>query len=142
MSYDILKESLSVFQKAVKSAKFKFLAEIVSKNHHIPRVLFSTIDAVLNPAVDVFPDVSDLLCENYVRTRLRLQSLVTSHALPETTRCSSIWSRFDLISIQICKDIIDHLKPTFCPYDSIPSHFLKQIVDTIGPDLLFLLTCV
>ncbi len=29
MSYDILRESLSVFQKAVKSAKFKFLTEIV-----------------------------------------------------------------------------------------------------------------
>ncbi len=143
MSYDILKESLFVFQKAVKSAKFKFLAEIVSKNHHIPRVLFSTIDAVLNPAVDVFPDVSDLLCENFLSffvektTRLRPQSLVTSHALPETTRCSSIWSRFDLISLQTCKDIIDHLKPTFCPCDSIPSHFLKQIDDTIGPDLQF-----
>ncbi len=110
------------------------------KNHHIPRVLFSTIDAVLNPAVDVFPDVSDLLCENFFvekTTSLRPQSLVTSHALPEITRCSSIWSRFDLISLQTCKDIIGHLKPTFCPYDSIPSHFFKQTVDTIGPDILF-----
>ncbi len=44
---------------------------------------------------------------------------------------------FSLISLQTCKDIIDHLKPTFCPYDSIPSHFFKQIVDTIGPDLVF-----
>ncbi len=80
MSYDILRESLSVFQKAVKSAKFKFLAEIVLKNHHIPRVLFSTIDTFLNPAVDIFPDVSDLLCENFLSffvektTRIRSQS--------------------------------------------------------------------
>ncbi len=105
MSYDILRVSLSVFQKAVKSAKYLFFSEIVSKNHYRPRVLFSTIDAVLNPAVDVFPDVSDLLCENFLlffvekTTRLRPQSLVTSHTLPETTRCSSIWSMFDLISL-------------------------------------------
>ena len=59
VSYHILWESLYVFQKAVKSAKSKFLSEIVSKNHHRPRILFSTIDSVLNPMVDVFPDVSD-----------------------------------------------------------------------------------
>ncbi len=141
--YDILRESLSVFQKAVKSAKSKFISEFVSKNHHRQRVLFSNIDAVLNSAVDGFPDVSDLLCENILSffvektTRSRPQSLVTSHALPERTRCSSIWSMFDLISLPTSKNIIDHLKPTFCPYDSIPSHFFKQIVDTIGPDLLF-----
>ncbi len=146
MSYDILRESLSVFQKAVKSAKLKFLSEIVSKNHHRPKVLFSTIDAVLNHVVDVFPDVSDLLRENFLSffvektTRSRPQSLVTSHALSEITRCSSTWIMFDLITLQTCKDIIDHLKPTFCPYDSIPSHFLKQMFDTIGPDLLFLST--
>ncbi len=146
MSYDILRESLSVFQKAKLSLlNLNFLLK-VSKNHHRPKVLFSTIYAVLNPVVDVFPDVSDLLRENFLSffvektTRSRPQSPVTSHALSEITRCSSTWSMFDLITLQTCKDIIDHLKSTFCPYDSIPSHFLKQMFDTIGPDLLFLST--
>lgn len=91
VSYDILKESLSIFQKAVKSAKFKFLSEIISENHHRPRVLFSTIDAVINLAVDVFPDVSDLLCENFVAffvekiARSRPQSLAALHIFPEIT---------------------------------------------------------
>lgn len=44
---------------------------------------------------------------------------------------------FDLISLQTCKDNTDHLKPTSCPYESIPSHFFKQIVAIIVPDLLF-----
>jgi len=65
VSYDILRESLHVFQKAVKSAKSKYLAEIVSKNQHRPRILFSTIDSVLNPVADAFPTLSDTLCENF-----------------------------------------------------------------------------
>ncbi len=72
-----------------------FFQTLSQENNHRIRALFSTIDAVLNP-VDVFPDVSDLLCKSILSffvektTRSRPQSLVTSHALPEITRCSTI----------------------------------------------------
>ncbi len=62
MSYDLLRDSLSHFQKAVKLAKSKYLSEIINNNSHCPRKIFSTIDYVLNPTVDVFVDVSETLC--------------------------------------------------------------------------------
>ncbi len=60
----------------------------------------------------------------------------TAYAMSEITSRSVTWSVFDHISLHTCKDIIAHLKPTFCHHDFIPSRFLKQIVDIIGPDLL------
>lgn len=86
--------------------------------------------------------MSDSLCENFLsffvdKTKMsRPQSLQTSHALSEITSRSVTWSVFYYISLQTCKDIIAYLKPTSCHYDFIPSRFLKQIVDAIGPDLL------
>lgn len=70
------------------------------------------------------------------------QSLQTSHAFSEITSRSVTWSVFDHISLQTCKDIIAHLKSTSCHYDFIPSHFLKQIVDIVGPDLFFINICL
>ncbi len=86
--------------------------------------------------------MSDSLCENFLsffvdKTKMsRPQSLQTSHALSEITSRSVTWSVFDHMSLQTCKDIIAYLKPTSCHYDFIPSRFLKQMVDAIGPDLL------
>ncbi len=66
ISDDLLRDSLSHFQKAVKLAKSKYLSEIINNNSHCPRTIFSTIDYVLNPTVDVFVDVSETLYENFL----------------------------------------------------------------------------
>ncbi len=58
VSYELLRVSLSAFQKAIKSDKSKYLSEIITKNDHCHKILFSTIDSVLNPVVNVFSDAS------------------------------------------------------------------------------------
>lgn len=41
ISYKMQKDSLSAFQKAVKSAKSKHFSKLIAKNNHSPKVLFS-----------------------------------------------------------------------------------------------------
>ncbi len=48
----------------------------------------------------------------------------------------STWREFEPISLATLLKIIDQLKPTASPYDIIPSCFLKQIANTIGPSFL------
>lgn len=49
---DRLQDTLAVFQKAVKSAKSKYLSKIIN-DYNSPKILFSTVDSVLNPVVNV-----------------------------------------------------------------------------------------
>lgn len=66
MSYEMLKDSLHNFQKGAKAAKAKYISGSIAKNLHCSRTLFSTIDSVLNPSVQIFPEISPLQCENFL----------------------------------------------------------------------------
>lgn len=55
--------SLHLFQKAAKAT---YLSEMITKKSHCSRTLFSTIDSVLNPSVQTFPEIPPLLWENFL----------------------------------------------------------------------------
>ncbi len=126
----------------MKLAKSKYLSEIINNNSHCPITIFSTIDYVLNPTVDVFVDVSETLCENFLTffvekvDRLRSQVLQSVSDIIERPWSSAKWSNVQPVTISACKDIIEHLKPTVCPYDVMPARFLKQVVHIVGSDVL------
>ncbi|KAF7666858.1 hypothetical protein LDENG_00086960 [Lucifuga dentata] len=65
VSFDMLRDSLSKYQEAVGAAKTKRLSDIVS-NCHRPCVLFSTINAVINPPTACFVE-TPATCENFLR---------------------------------------------------------------------------
>ncbi len=48
ISLNIFKDNLDKYQKTVRSEKSKYLLNMIFNNSHEPRVLFSTINAVLN----------------------------------------------------------------------------------------------
>ncbi len=126
----------------MKLAKSKYLSEIINNNSHCPKTIFSTIDYVLNPTVDVFIDVSETLCENFLTffvekvDRLRSQVLQSVSDIIERPWSSAKWSNFQPVTISACKDIIEHLRPTVCPFDVMPARFLKQVVHIVGSDVL------
>ncbi len=65
VSYEIMRNSLTMFQRAAKAAKCKYFSDLITKNRHKSRVLFSTIDSALNPPVKLFPEPSVFLCESF-----------------------------------------------------------------------------
>ncbi len=59
----------------MKSAKSKYFSNLIAKNHHSSKVLFSVINSVLNPPVNVISNPSVSLCEGFSKfsvTRLLL----------------------------------------------------------------------
>lgn len=48
--YDILREHLAKYNKAIREARRAHFSELINKNLNNPRILFSTIDSLINPA--------------------------------------------------------------------------------------------
>ncbi|KAK0145181.1 hypothetical protein N1851_015913 [Merluccius polli] len=46
--YDIFKEHLTIFNKEIRNARQAHFSKLISKNHNNPRMLFSTIDSLIN----------------------------------------------------------------------------------------------
>lgn len=53
VSSDILKDSLFKYQKTVKMEKSRYFSNVIAKNSHKPRVLFNTINSVLNTSQQI-----------------------------------------------------------------------------------------
>lgn len=64
ISFDILKSSLFNYQMAVKQAKSNFFSRLISDNAKRPKVLFDTIDSILNPTTNILSEASIELCED------------------------------------------------------------------------------
>ncbi len=50
MSYKILQDALATYQNAVKTAKMNYFAGLISRYNGNSKVLFNTINSVLNPS--------------------------------------------------------------------------------------------
>ena len=61
----MLRDCLTDYQKAVHEAKSQYLSNIISSSSHCPKVLFDTINAVVNPCTSAVTDVSIATCENF-----------------------------------------------------------------------------
>ncbi len=64
--HDCFKECMIHYQKIVKIAKANYFSHLIAKNGHSPKILFNTINSVLNPMSNLYPDPSPMACENFV----------------------------------------------------------------------------
>ncbi len=67
MSYEILRDCLRTYQKFVKTARSTYFSNLINSNAGRPKVLFSTINRVLNPIATTFPEVSSAVCNDCFR---------------------------------------------------------------------------
>ncbi len=65
MSFDILKETWNRYQKTVKAKTTKYLSNVILNSSHKPKVLFSTMNAVLNASQPTVSDVSPHTSERF-----------------------------------------------------------------------------
>lgn len=85
------------------------------------------------------------LCEDFARffndkiSQIKSLLPLSAYTPIDVPFCSSTWSVFESITLDSLNVIVAGLKPTSCPQDVIPTHFLKQVFQAIGPDLLFVI---
>lgn len=60
ISYEMLRDWVN-YQRAMKTARSQHFSDIIEKNYHNPRVLFSTINYCLNPKIEVSGDLWSLV---------------------------------------------------------------------------------
>ncbi len=67
VSMQMLRDSLSQYQKAVKTAKSRYFTEIINKNCHKPKIIFNIINATINPSICSFTEVSSRSCDDFLK---------------------------------------------------------------------------
>jgi len=65
VSLDIFRNSLAAFQTAAKKARAKHFSDIINKHSHRPKILFSTINSIINPQVSPEVETSTGICETF-----------------------------------------------------------------------------
>ena len=136
MSLEMLRDCLTDYQRAVREAKSQYLSNIISSSSHCPKVLFDTINTVVNPCTSAVTDVSIATCENFllyfidkvdaVRTATNVL-LSTNRDLPVVPTYSAVFDQFELVSLSSLCDVVKSLKPTNCPLDIVPAKVLKML---------------
>ena len=70
---------------------------------------------------------------------IRQQIPPPAHVLHTSRDINCHFSHFNPISLSFLSDIIAHMKPTTCSLDAIPTKFLKEVIDIVGPSILLII---
>uniref|UniRef100_A0A669CPU2 Reverse transcriptase domain-containing protein n=1 Tax=Oreochromis niloticus TaxID=8128 RepID=A0A669CPU2_ORENI len=142
VSLQILKDCWRLYQDTVKEAKRKYFSKIISSNSHNPRVLFKSIDSVLNAPQSGCLEASHKLSNDFMC--FFIEKVATTRALissPESDPsvsipCSAVFNQFEPVTLSYLEDVVGHLRPSGSPNDPVPPQFFKEIFPSIGQAVL------
>lgn len=143
--YQIWKDALNNYQKAVKEARSSFFSNLIQENHSNPRVLFKVIDTVMNPPSFHFIDASQEMCEKFLIyfnnkvKEIRHQITPPTRILHASRDIQNYFSHFQPVSMTFLSQLISQMKSATCSLDFIPTKFLKEVFNTIGPSILLII---
>ena len=138
-------ETCSRYNRTLDSVKSDyFKAKIDQAGNHKP---FKTVDRLFTSGSLVLPTINDSLessSENFndfhvqrIRNlRNELEGISKDHAIPvanDSVGCSHLFSQFEIFSCDTVKQIIRSLSGKSCSLDPVPTHILKNHLDSIGP---------
>ena len=142
VSFLILKDCWRSYQNTVKEAKREHLANIIESNCHNPRVLFKTIDSVLNGSQSVCLEASPETCNNFLH--FFIDKVVTIRALipppasdpSDSVPCLAVFNDFEPVTLSLLEDVVGHIKPSGSPHDALPPRLFKEVLPCIGQSVL------
>lgn len=142
VSFQILKDCWRRYQDTVTKAKREHLANLIESNRHNPRVLFTTIDTVLNAPQPVCTETSPDMCNRFLN--FFIDKVATARALisapasnpSDFVPCTAMFEKFEPVSLLLLKDVVGHLKPSGSPCDTVPPYFFKEVFPCIGQSVL------
>ncbi len=85
------------------------------------------------------------LRENFPRFFIAKISDIRSSFLPSaldpviSPTCPAAFDTFEQVSLSALTDTVQHLRPSYCPLDSIPPHLFKDVFHIIGPCVMDLI---
>ena len=144
---DSYRELRSDFNKALRSARKEHFSKLITTNQNNPKILFSTIDSLINPAPKCNDDMSSASkCEEfaaYFRDKIADIRLEISRAKPANSGLSipcpalnATMDQFIPIDMETLNKAVAKLGPATCALDPIPTKFFKTVFDTVSTDIL------
>ena len=132
----MLKEGWSPYQKAVKAAKTKYFSEIIAANLHDARVLYNTLNSVLNVNELVPLEASNKTCNSFLNFFMdkvgNIRSLISlpSHDPSMLVSCSDLLDQFHHVSLSSLEKFVCCTKTSGSPCDIVP--LLKEVFPMLG----------
>ncbi len=139
VSFQMLRDCWRLYQTTVKAAKRKRLSDIILSNCHKPRILFKTIDSVLNTPQSVCMEASPAVCENFLHFFIDKVSSTRALISPSaydpsiSVTCSAVFNQFEPVTLSSLQEIVGHMKPSGSPNDAVPARLFKEVFPTVGP---------
>ena len=146
--YGIMRDCLLEYQNAVKAAKAGYLSNLVSNNIDRPKVLFNVLDSLVNPCTTDPIVPSPALCNDFLEffvnkiSALRSVPPLVASDPSGAPLCPAVFDQFKPIPLSELLEVVQKLRPTSSPSDSIPPRLLKKAFYSVGSFILLLLhTC-
>ena len=103
VSFQILKDCWHRYQNTIKEVKREYLSNLIVSNSHNPRVLFKTIDSVLNAPQSVCLEASPELCNNFlhffldkvINTRATISAPASDPSV--SVPCQAVFDKFERV---------------------------------------------
>lgn len=111
-----------------------YLSELIDKNVHRPRMLFRTINAVVNPPVYNYLSETVNMCESFCHFFVQKVQKIRQNIRPATydpavhSNHSATFSQFSSVSFSFLHETVNQLKLSGSPCDVISPRFLKTFL--------------
>ncbi|XP_070410856.1 RNA-directed DNA polymerase from mobile element jockey isoform X1 [Nothobranchius furzeri] len=145
VSFESMREAWSQYQRAVRGARNRFFASIVTANSNNQGVLYKTMNAVLSPVTKLFSSASADLCNqilqfflnkiSVIRAQIHQTNHVPDSVIPPHVQLQS----FQPISLPYLEKTVAAMKPSGSPEDVIPPRLLKEVFPFISHNVLDIL---
>ena len=153
----ILKQSTAAYNKALRLARQAYFSGIINENKTNARVLFSTIERILNPpqsykqSIAATKDKCNEFAIFFDNKILNIRADIMRNAPsthPQTAsaaggvRCNGVnhsrerLTSFCIIDEDELRKTISLISSSTCSLDAIPTPFLKEVLDSVIGDLL------
>uniref|UniRef100_A0A667YPA7 Reverse transcriptase domain-containing protein n=1 Tax=Myripristis murdjan TaxID=586833 RepID=A0A667YPA7_9TELE len=144
---NIYKEALNTYNKEVRLARMNYFSKIITENSGNSRILFSTIDQLLNTAPTT-PQISASRCEELalffnnkitsIRTTIPVNPYTNANAgdLRKFCKNNATMGKFNSITLsELCKTVNECNSTTSC-VDPVPTAFFKRVFNSVSGHVL------
>ena len=139
--HDIYKDALRTYNKTIRLARKDYFSNIITENAGNSRVLFSTIDRLLN-TVPAPPLSSAAKCEELALffknkiTSIRASITTTGGEIDISRSCNVTMSTFTCITLSELSKTVIECNSTTSDIDPIPTTFFKRVFDSVSGPVL------
>ena len=133
VSLQILRDCWRRYHYTVSESRRKYFANIVLSSCHKPRVLFKTINSVLNAPQTTGLEASPAVCEAFLNFFIEKVTSIRALISPPTNDPSvlvpapAVFDTFLPVTLASLQEIIDKMKPSGSPNDAVPPRLFKEV---------------